>query len=248
MRIAAGHQLHFFPWLGFWEKLFLADEFMLFDDLAFTRNQYEKRVSVLGERGPEWLSMPVHYRVGQPLHTVGFATNDPQQFLTRRLRNFFDKRVYPGRKTVFRLGEISSDLPRCLGVWNRFFLEQCLIHLKLFGEQASQYENRLHSSRDYQIQGTRSHRIKEMCLQLGCDTYLAGKGSRDYLDEEVLSAAGIRVIYQDFEPFGYRQALTDKFCDGLSILDAIANCADLQAFFQRSVEKRRRWQRESSVA
>jgi hypothetical protein len=43
----------------------------------------------------------------------------------------------------------------------------------------------------------RNDRLINLCQTYGCDTYLAGNGSREYLDEEAFLANGIKVQWQE---------------------------------------------------
>jgi hypothetical protein len=72
--------------------------------------------------------------------------------------------------------------------------------------------------------GKKSAHVVEICRHFQCDTYLSAAGSREYIEEEgLLSAAGLRVLYQDFDAAPYCQLGAAEFISHLSILDIAAN-------------------------
>jgi cephalosporin hydroxylase len=62
----------------------------------------------------------------------------------------------------------------------------------------------------------------EIGKQLGCSTYLSGKGASKYNDAEKFKINGIKLEYQQFESPVYEQMFS-PFVSNLSILDLLFN-------------------------
>ena len=76
---------------------------------------------------------------------------------------------------------------------------------------------------DAAVKTTGTERLVELCAAQGADVYLTGTGSRDYLDESLFAARGIRVEWQSFAHPVYPQ-LHGEFTSGLSALDCLMLC------------------------
>ena len=72
--------------------------------------------------------------------------------------------------------------------------------------------------------GTKSHRVLELLRSVSADTYYCAQGSFMYMWEEgVFPIDDIEILFQDFVPKLYPQALSEDFVPYLSVLDALFN-------------------------
>ena len=60
--IAAIHQPHFLPWLGYLHRMACADVFVLLDHVQFERRNYQNRTMIRLDGEPRWLTVPVLQR------------------------------------------------------------------------------------------------------------------------------------------------------------------------------------------
>jgi hypothetical protein len=59
MRIAIV-QSNYIPWKGYFDLMRSVDEFVLFDDVQYTRRDWRNRNRIKTPRGPAWLTIPVN--------------------------------------------------------------------------------------------------------------------------------------------------------------------------------------------
>ena len=52
-------QISYLPWLGFFEQMQRSDQFVLYDDVQFTRRDWRNRNRIRIEEGSTWLTVPV---------------------------------------------------------------------------------------------------------------------------------------------------------------------------------------------
>jgi hypothetical protein len=76
--------------------------------------------------------------------------------------------------------------------------------------------------------GAATELLIALCRELGADTYLSGSGGANYQDEVAFRAAGIELIYADYQHPTYRQAF-GQFAKGLSVVDLLFNCGSRSA-------------------
>jgi hypothetical protein len=78
-------------------------------------------------------------------------------------------------------------------------------------------------------------RLIAITKHFGSDTYLAGAGGREYMDLEIYSTSGIKVLFQDFQHPVYSQ-LFGGFEPLMSVIDLIFNHGDKSLMIIRGNE------------
>ncbi len=73
------------------------------------------------------------------------------------------------------------------------------------------------------IESKSTQRLVDVCRAVGANTYVAGSGSRNYMDESLFERNGLTVQYQTYTPTLYSQHLSKTFVPNLSIIDLLAN-------------------------
>src|SRR3989441_9517724 len=76
MKVAI-HQPHYLPWLGYFAKWAAADRFIFLDTVQYEKNGWQNRNRVKTPDGSRWLTVPVHARLGTPIHDVAIDTAQP---------------------------------------------------------------------------------------------------------------------------------------------------------------------------
>jgi hypothetical protein len=92
---------------------------------------------------------------------------------------------------------------------------------------------------DYSRDNKKSDLVLSLVKAIGADIYLAGNGSKDYMQLDSFEKSQIRVIFNNFKHPQYEQKNTVKFEAGLSSLDL---------FFNMGIERSREifWQSAES--
>lgn len=52
-------QSNYIPWKGFFDSIHLVDEFVLYDDMQYTRRDWRNRNLIKSPYGMQWLTIPV---------------------------------------------------------------------------------------------------------------------------------------------------------------------------------------------
>ena len=182
----ASHQADFAPYLGFWAKLNNSDVFVIHRSGRFEREKYHSRVKVGTDGSSRWLSVPVSCP-GPRISDTVMAQNVSIETITgvmaqahrgMRFRKSAES-VIRGLAHMIGPGKSLSD----------FNIELVRNVCRIFGFKQPIVE----SDEDYHLHDDVSVRIAERCVRNGCNTYLSGSGGRNYLDETVFAARGIKV-------------------------------------------------------
>ncbi len=59
MKKVAIVQSNYIPWKGYFDMIAAVDEFILYDDVQYTRRDWRNRNKIKTPRGPQWLTVPV---------------------------------------------------------------------------------------------------------------------------------------------------------------------------------------------
>jgi hypothetical protein len=55
-------QSYYIPWRGYFDMIAAVDEFILYDDMQFTRRDWRNRNKIKTPKGEQWLSVPVQVK------------------------------------------------------------------------------------------------------------------------------------------------------------------------------------------
>lgn len=208
----------YFPWIGLLEQIRLADTFVHYDDVQFSKGSFINRVQIKTAKGVRWLTIPLRQmRLGQRIDEVEVAAASTWQ---------------PRHLEAIQSAYVDAPyLHDALNLMERVFArsdtnlksvarESMMALATYFGltERA-----RFLDSVSLPVTGRGSDRVLGLVNHLGGDVYITGHGARNYLDHEQFERAGIAVEYMCYECRQYPQ-LHGAFTPYVSALDLVANC------------------------
>jgi hypothetical protein len=219
--LVAIHQPNFLPWLGWWDKLARADVFVLLDDVQFPKKggTYMNRVQLLVDGRAVWATMPVvrSYSGLREVREIRTDASSPwRERLLATLRAayvdapYFETTMAVLEPLVLAPGDALAD-------YNERALHGLAAHLNLDA-------GRFVRSSTLESEGRATERLVSLVRAAGGTAYLAGGGTGGYQQDELFAAAGVELVEQEFTPRPYRQAGTDAFVPGLSVVDALMWC------------------------
>lgn len=210
-------QSMYFPWVGLLEQIRVADMFVHYDDVQFTKGFYN-RVQIKTANGSKWLTVPLHeHHRGQRIDEVKI---DHRIDWRSKHRNML-KQTYrnaPYRDEMLALvDQVFSNHYLTLADLSR---ESTLSLARYFDlTEGTQFGD----SAQIAVKGASSQRLHDLCLAIGASTYVTGHGAKNYLDHELFSKSGIKVEYMKYRMRPYPQLFGD-FTPYVTALDLIANC------------------------
>ncbi len=217
MKRVAIVQSNYIPWKGYFDLIAAVDEFILLDDVQFTRRDWRNRNLIKTPDGPKWLTIPVQVK-GRYLQSIRETMIGdpgwPQQHWRSIALNYGRAPFF--RETAEWLEPLyqAATFPDLSGV-NRHFLRAICDRLGI--------ATPLGSSSDHVLEGDPSERLASICAQAGAGVYLSGPAARAYLDEGAFARRGIEVRWFDYEGYRPYPQLWGPFEHKLSVLDLIFN-------------------------
>ena len=215
------HQPHYFPWLGYFDKMAKSDKFIFLDDVQLEKGSFMYRNRIINERGNVTyltISGEKHGFLNRRYREI-LSTND-EEWLTKHKDEI--KRAYGESPYYFDIWNLIEEL---------FELEEKTICAYCIRSTTKIKEildipTVVMKQSELQIDNTmkKNDLIIEICKAVGADCYLSGSGARKYTEESAYKESGINITYQEFVFPAYNQMHTAEFIPGLSILDTLFNC------------------------
>lgn len=220
--IASIHQPHYFPWIGYFDKMAKTDAFVLLDEVQFEKGSQMIRNRVLDGNGDiKFLTISGETKDFMDRKYNELKTKDVSSWTQRQLnalQNYYRKA--PGCNEMMPIIEefLSRDY-ETICQWTCASIE--LIRNLLQIKTPLIYQ----SSVEYDRDNKKSDLIYAICNAIGADTYFSGRGgSMTYLNREKFAQNHVKIVFQDFDHPVYTQPKSDEFKPGLSILDLFFSC------------------------
>lgn len=216
------HQPHYFPWLGYFDKMAKADAFVLLDEVQLEKNSLMLKNRVLDKNGGiKYITISAETKGYLDKQYRQITTKDIESWTSRQmnaLRDYYRKAAYSAE--IFSLLEefFKNDFLTvcewtCSSIeWTRALLD---VKTPLFYQSEIEYDREC----------KRSDLVYALCKAVGASTYFSGRGaSMNYLNREKFFEKSVNIIFQDFQHPVYPQCNSETFIPGISILDMLFNC------------------------
>jgi hypothetical protein len=210
-------QPFFFPWVGLFEQIRLADVYVHYDDVAFSKGSFVNRVQLKTAHGPEWMTVPLRSRrLGQLINEL--VADDQQDWRGRHLTRLEQLyRAAPFRDEMLEI--VASLYQRPVPRLSDLLVAAIQAVCRYFGLAT---HTQCVQSSTLGIGSRSSQRVLDVVRRFGGERYVTGHGARNYLDHKTLEEAGVSVEYMDYQRRPYPQQF-GSFDPYVSILDLIAN-------------------------
>lgn len=210
-------QSSYIPWKGYFDLINSVDEFVLFDDVQYTRRDWRNRNRIKTSTGLAWLSIPVSSK-GQFESPIKEISVDDRTWAARHWRtirsNYARAAHFRSYAAILEPLYLECD-ESLLSAINRRFLSAICEVLGI--------RTKITWSWDYEILPGKTERLVSICRQAKADTYISGPSAAAYIDAQQFANAGIELVYFDYGGYPPYQQLFPPFEHSVSVLDLILN-------------------------
>lgn len=210
------HQPNYIPYMGYFYKVWKADEFVYLDDCQFSSSAWHNYNRVLNLGQETKLKVPVRYSFGDSIETV--KIDESTDWRSRHLELLHE--AYHG-----------AEHYREIAAWFEWVLTPhydsiASMNIAINTEvcRGFGFDTRFYKASDLKIETKKQQRLIDICNSMRERSYLSGTGAKEYIDPAGFEAAGIELVYTDYEPIAYRQHGQRGFTPNMSILDYLFNC------------------------
>lgn len=217
MKVAIS-QSNYIPWKGYFDNIAQVDEFVLYDDMQYTKRDWRNRNKVKTAQGLKWLSIPVEVKGKYEQRINETRISDPnwnKKHLAIIKNSYAKASAYSDNIGFIEDLFLRADMP-FLSEINKHFIDELCNYLGI--------KTVLRRSSDYELLPSgKTERLVGLCESLGATSYFTGAAAKDYMDEQLFLNKGIEVCYYDYSGYPEYRQLHGDFEHGVSILDLILN-------------------------
>ena len=207
----------YLPWIGFFDQIYRADIFVIYDDVQYDKGGWRNRNRIKTATGTQWLTVPVLLNKKQKPLINEVQINNSVNWQDKHIKSItqnYSKAPYFGEysNALFSIIRSSKTL--------LFDLDMELIRwlCELFS-----IDTEIRLSSDLNIKGTRSERLIRIIKSLGGSLFYEGAAGKNYINPDDFQSEGIDLNFQNFVHPIYPQQ-HGKFISHLSIIDLLFNC------------------------
>jgi len=209
------HQPHYLPWKGYFDIINMVDEFILYDDMQYTRRDWRNRNKIKTPRGLKWLTIPVEVKGRYYQKIKDTRVSD----MCWNKKHWDTIKQFYGRAPYFKkYKKYFEEL--YLGM-NHEYLSLINYEFILSINRLLGIETKITWSSDYEIVDGKTERLVSLCLQAGATFYLSGPAAKDYIVPELFEKVGISLEWMDYSDYPKYEQLFPPFEHGVTICDLI---------------------------
>jgi hypothetical protein len=222
-------QSNYIPWKGYFDMIAAADEFIIYDDMQYTRRDWRNRNQIKTPQGLQWLTVPVQVK-GKYEQKINETIIDGTDW---KLTHW---------KTIVQNYSRASCFKEISALFEPLYLENTYTHLsnlnRCFLEAICNYleiNRNISDSSEFTWADGKTERLAELCKQVGGTEYISGPSAKDYIDKRVFDNMGIVLTWFDYSGYKEYPQLWGDFTHGVSILDLLFNCGKDSSKYMRYV-------------
>lgn len=209
-------QSNYIPWKGYFDLINMVDEFIIFDQVQYTKNDWRNRNQIKTKQGIQWLTIPVrHKESDQKIVDTKVSDLKWNTKHWRTIQQSYSKAPY---------------FKEYKDIFEEFYLNNTEEYLSQINFQLIKIINKILGiktvikwSSDFDLVEGQTEKLLGICKQAGADIYLSGPAAKDYFDEKLADQEGIQVEWMDYSGYPEYNQLHEPFEHGVTIFDLIFN-------------------------
>ncbi|TWO28308.1 WbqC family protein [Campylobacter lanienae] len=214
-------QSNYIPWKGYFDIIASVDEFIFYDEMQYTKNDWRNRNKIKTPNGLHWLSIPVA--------TKGHLSQDVRIMDAKIVDKKWANSHWNTIKQFYRKTPYFNDYS---DIFEKIYKEckqeeyLCKVNYKFIYaiNEILRIKTKISFSQDYGLIDGKTERLVDLVKKASGTEYLSGPAAKDYIDEKLFKEANIKLSWMDYSNYPEYPQLYPPFEHGVSILDLIFNC------------------------
>ena len=223
-------QSNYIPWKGYFDLINSVDEFVVYDDMQYTRRDWRNRNKIKTADGLKWLSIPVEVK-GRYFQKINETIVSDRSWTVTHW------------KTISQFYSKAKFFKEYKHFFEDFYINNQENHLSLINFRLIEIVNsilgiktKITSSSSYELVEGQTEKLLNICQQSGADIYLSGPSAKEYFDGSIANKMGIKVEWMDYSDYPEYHQLYPPFEHGVTILDLIFNEGPGATSFMKSFQ------------
>ena len=224
-------QSNYIPWKGYFDSINMVDEFVIYDDMQYTRRDWRNRNMIKTKDGVKWLTIPVEVK-GKYFQKINETRINDQTWAEvhwNTLKHSYSKAKYFDEyKNVFEELYLGCTEEYLSKVNYRFMKSIC----DMLGINTP-----MRWSSEFQLKEEKTERLVDICKKLNATDYYSGPAAQAYMNEELFKNENIAIHYFDYSGYPPYNQLHGEFTHAVSIIDLIFNEGPNATKFMKTFNK-----------
>ena len=188
-------QSNYIPWKGYFDLIAAVDEFIIYDDMQFTKRDWRNRNKIKTPNGEQWLTVPVEVKgkYFQSIRETKIVNDDWNLAHWKSLEFNYKKAPF--------FDEVSTFIEPIYKCTDSDTISK--LNLKFISDMCDYLEigTKITMSSDYDLVEGKTERLASLCMQAKATEYLSGPAAKNYLDENVFADLNMEITWFDYEDF-----------------------------------------------
>ena len=210
-------QSNYIPWKGYFDGISKVDEFIVYDDMQYTKRDWRNRNLIKSAQCLKWLSIPVNVsgKYFQKIRDTAVADQNWQKSHLESLKQNYNsaacfKEVWPWIQELYQTCNFTY-----LTEINLHFIEAINSFLGI--------NTKIRYSSEFELNEEKTMRLVDICLNINANQYYSGPAAKNYMQESFFTNNQIELHYFDYSGYPEYNQLHPPFEHGVTILDLIFN-------------------------
>jgi len=231
--ILSAHQPAYLPWLGYFHKLYLADKFVILDDVQFEKNSFINRNKIRNKVEAFYLTIPLKMKNHLQTRISDMEVDSAQKWQAKHWKSIqlgYSKAPYYSQVCELLEPFYNESFGSIVELTSKMLLE-FLKYLDLQREVILQS--------DLQTSQKKQDLIVEICEKTKASSFIFGKQGLEYADFNFFEKKGLDIHFQQYIHPIYSQS-GETFIPNLSIVDLLMNVRKdnaLKVILEKNVQK-----------
>ncbi len=224
-------QSNYIPWKGYFDLINSVDEFVIYDDMQYTKRDWRNRNKIQTKDGLKWLSIPVKTK-GSFTQSIFDTKIDDLHWGVRHweiiCRNYSRAPYFDFYKSIFEELYLNSK---------EIYLSEINYKFLLKINEILNIHTNIYFSSDFLLEKGKNEKLIGICKDLKATEYISGPAAKDYLNIELFKKEKIDVKWMDYSNYKEYNQLYSPFNHYVSILDLLFNVGSKSVEYMKSFRK-----------
>jgi hypothetical protein len=223
-------QSNYIPWKGYFDLINMVDEFIFYDEVQYTKNDWRNRNKIKTSQGIQWLTIPVRQEsLEQKIKDTKITDKKWNIKHWRAISQTYAKAKYfKEYKDIFEELYLNCD---------EEYLSQINYKFITIINEILGITTKIRCSSEFNLVDGQTEKLLGICKDCDADVYISGPAAKDYFDEELARAENIKVEWMDYSGYKEYNQLFPPFEHRVSILDLIFNEGERAKEFMKSFKE-----------
>lgn len=222
-------QSNYISWKGYFDLINSVDEFIFYDEMQYTKNDWRNRNKIKSPKGLHWLTIPVRqFSLKQKINETEITDSNWANKHFQTIKQFYGKAPYFSAYEKYFEDLYLNCRFTLLSEINFYFISSLCEVLNI--------KTKFSWSHDYGLVEGKTERLVDLVSKAGGTEYISGPAAQSYIEADLFEQANIKLSWMDYSQYPEYSQLYPPFEHGVSIIDLIINTGPEANSFRRPIK------------